>query len=183
MAHVWLLPVVTLVQITLLLVRTDPLPADAETGVAVLVAVTLAVGMVAASASGMVPPPRIAITAAMTETIVRKVSRIPRRVRPRRRRVTARPANPRLVPCCLAWPAGTSLGAIVPGHARDPVTEAGVILVIGLVLRARVGWASREAWWSAISVIGSDVVWATVPNWRCRSYIRCHYCSRTIRPT
>ena len=165
MAHVWLLPVVTLVQATLLLVRTDPLPADAETGVAVLVAVTLAVGTVAASASGMVPPPSIAITAAMTETIVRNVSRIPRRVIPRRRRVTARLANPRLVPCCLAWPAGISLGAIVPGHARGPVTEAGVLSVIGLVLHERFGWAVRIAGWSAISVIGSDVVRATVPNW------------------
>ena len=149
MAHVWLPPVVTLVQITLLLVRTDPLPADAETGVAVLVAVTLAVGTVAASASGMVPPPRIAITAAMTEKIVRKVSRIPRRVMPRRTRVTARAANPRLIPGCLAWPAGTSLGAGVPGNARGPVTEAGVVSVIGLFLHERVGWAVRIAGWSA----------------------------------
>ena len=34
-----------------------------------------------------------------------------------------------------------------------------------------------------MNVTGSDVVRATVPNWRCRSYIRCRYCSRTIRPT
>jgi len=144
-AQVCSAPALTLAQVTYPFARTDPLPADAETGVAVLVAVTLAVGMVAASASGMVPPPRIAITAAMTENIVRKVSRIPRRVRPRRRRVTARPANPRLVPCCLPWPTGTILGASDPGNARDAVTEAGVVSVIGLVLRARVGRAVRQA--------------------------------------
>jgi len=149
MAHVWELPVVTLVQATLLLVRTNPLPADTETGVAVLVAVTLAVGTVAASASGMVPPPRIAITAAMTEKIVRTLSRIPRRVNPRRRRATARPANPRLVPCCLAWPTGTILGASDPGNARDAVTEAGVVSVIGLFLHETVGWAVRIRGWSA----------------------------------